>query len=206
MTMLMYYSFQLHDRLDVYTLLLRGGRLFQQYLVDAYVCIEQDRLCFVRHNQSQLRSELLKGLQDAIERGDTVGRDVGRRTILPSSFTSGPRYTCKHYQDALAICRVHGNPQYFITFTCNVRWPKIDRYMSQFLMLVAQDCPDIIACVFQMKVASLVNFLQTETPFGKVDAFLYTIEFQKTTRQRCAASRTPSILSSNIAIIKYFFK
>ncbi|KAK1435160.1 hypothetical protein QVD17_00920 [Tagetes erecta] len=185
MSINMFYSYQIHDRYSVYTLLLRGGRLFQQYLVDAYVSIEQDRLLYVRHNQSSLRSELLKGIQDAIQRGDLAGRDVGSRTILPASFTGGPRYMYKHYQDALAICRVHGNPQYFVTFTCNTGWPEIQRFMLQFPGLCAQDRPDVVARVFQLKVASLVNFLQVEKPFGGVVAYLYTIEFQKRGLPHC---------------------
>ncbi|XP_022007277.1 uncharacterized protein LOC110906453 [Helianthus annuus] len=167
-SMNMFYSYQLHDRLNIYTLLLRGGRLFQQYLVDAYVCIEQNKLEYYRCNQSSLRSDVLKGIHDAIRRGDTEGRDIGKRTIRPSLFTGGPRYMYKHYQDALAICRVHGNPQYFITFTCNVNWPEIRRYLTKYPVLQAQDHPDIIARVFHMKVASTVNFLRNNRPFGKV--------------------------------------
>lgn len=82
----------------------------------------------------------------------------------------GARYMYKHYQDALAICHVHGNPQYFITFTCNVKWPKIQRYLQRFPSLNAQDRPDIIARVFQMKVKSLMRFLKVNKPFGEVVA------------------------------------
>lgn len=28
----------------------------------------------------------------------------------------------QHYQDAMAICRVKGPPDLFITFTCNPKW------------------------------------------------------------------------------------
>ncbi|XP_076927004.1 uncharacterized protein LOC143590390 [Bidens hawaiensis] len=131
------------------------------------------------------RTEFLQGIHDAVQRGDTEGRDIGRRTFLPSSFTGGPRYMYKHYQDALAICRVHGIPQYFITFTCNVKWPEIDRYMSGFPSLKPQDRPDIIARVFQMKVKSLIKFLKTKRPFGEIAAYVYTIEFQKRGLPHC---------------------
>ncbi|KAI3705431.1 hypothetical protein L1987_75668 [Smallanthus sonchifolius] len=185
LTMNMFYSYQLHDRDDQYTLLLRGGRLFQQYIVDAYVCIEQCRLDYIRKNQNLFRTEFLRGIHDAFSRGDTKGCQVGKRTILPASFTGGPRYMYKHYQDALAICRVHGNPQYFITFTCNVRWPEIARCFKQFDCGSAQDRPDIIARVFQMKVDSFIKFLTSERPFGQVVADLYTIEFQKRGLPHC---------------------
>jgi hypothetical protein len=110
LSMNMFYSFQIHDRPVVYTLLLQVGRLFQQYLVDAYISIEHNRLDYILLNQSALRTNFLSGIHDAIARGDTKGHSVGKRIILPSSFTGSPRYMYKHYQDALAICRVHGNP------------------------------------------------------------------------------------------------
>ncbi|KAM0041949.1 putative DNA helicase Pif1, helitron helicase-like domain-containing protein [Helianthus debilis subsp. tardiflorus] len=185
MTMNMYYSYLLHDRSNVYSLLLRGGRLLQQYIVDAYVCIEESRLDYYRMNQNVFRTEFLQGVHDAVQRGDTEGRDIGKRIVLPSSFIGGPRHMYKHYQDALAICRVHGNPQYFITFTCNVKWPKIERYMARFRSLKAQDRLDIIARVFQLKVKSMMNFLKTNKPFGDVAADLYTIEIKKRGLPHC---------------------
>ncbi|XP_021985438.2 uncharacterized protein LOC110881517 [Helianthus annuus] len=185
MTTNMYYSYLLHDRSNVYSLLLRGGRLLQQYIVDAYVCIEESRLDYYRMNQNVFRTEFLQGVHDAVQHGDTEGRDIDKRIVLPSSFIGGPRYMYKHYQDALAICRVHGNPQYFITFTCNVKWPKIERYMARFPSLKAQDRPDIIARVFQRKVKSIMNFLKTNKPFGDVAADLYMIEFQKRGLPHC---------------------
>ncbi|KAK9056547.1 hypothetical protein SSX86_023909 [Deinandra increscens subsp. villosa] len=184
-SMNMYYSYQIHKRAGVYTHLLNGGRLFQQYLVDAYISIERNRLVYFAENQGDLRMDVLRGVEDAISRGDTEGSKIGKRIILPSSFTGGPRYMYKHYQDALAICRVHGNPQYFITFTCNANWPEIRREMQKKSRLTSQDCPQVIARVFQMKVDAFIAFLKEESPFGAVIADLYTIEFQKRGLPHC---------------------
>ena len=137
LTIRMFYSFQLHDHFNRYSLILMGGRLFQQYIVNAWLSIEQCRLDYIQQKQSDIRSEYLQGIHDALLRGDHDGSDVGSRIILPSSFVGGPRYMYKHYQDALAICRVHGNPQFFVTFTCNIKWPEIKRYMLQFPLLKA---------------------------------------------------------------------
>ncbi|KAK9075082.1 hypothetical protein SSX86_003401 [Deinandra increscens subsp. villosa] len=185
LTMNMFYSYQLHDRQNVYSLILRSGRLLQQYIVDAYVCIEQSRLDYIRDHQNYYRSELLRGVHDAVLRGDTEGQSVGKRMFLPSSFTGGPRYMYKHYQDALAICRVYGNPQYFITFTCNSNWPEIQRYISQIPSTKSQNRPEMVSRVFRMKVNSLVSFLKNKKPFGTVTAHLYTIEFQKRGLPHC---------------------
>ncbi|KAL3638423.1 hypothetical protein CASFOL_017794 [Castilleja foliolosa] len=203
----MYYSFHIQDRARIYSLLLSGGRLFQQYLVDAYTCIEQSQLDFVNANQNMFKSEFVAGLYDALGRGDRSARDIGKRIFLPSSFTGGPRYMYKHYQDALAICRVYGNPQYFITFTCNVKWPEICRHVEKIGVAAAQNRPDIIARVFRIKVQQFLRFMKSEKMFGEIVAVhlllqgrqdteldlqlttlladLYTIEFQKQGLSRC---------------------
>ncbi|XP_076950777.1 uncharacterized protein LOC143623852 [Bidens hawaiensis] len=185
LTINMYYSFMIHDRHSHYSVILRGVRLFQQCLVDAYICIEQSRLDYIRSNQNLFRSEFLQGIYDVMSKGDTEGHSVGRRVILPSSFTGGPRYMYKHYHDALAICRVYGNPRYFITFTCNVKWLEIVRFMSHFPCLKAQDRPDIISRIFQLKVEAFRKYLKHKQPFGPVIADLYTLEFQKRGLPHC---------------------
>nr|GEZ95854.1 DNA helicase [Tanacetum cinerariifolium] len=126
-TMLVYYQYQLYHRHNSYNLTFKGGRLFQQYVVGVFCCIEQNRLDFIRKKQSDISGDYLSGLYDAILRGERDGYEVGGRIILPMSFTGGPRYMYTHYLDALAICRKLGNPQFFITFTCNVNWPEIKR-------------------------------------------------------------------------------
>ncbi|XP_076939461.1 uncharacterized protein LOC143608215 [Bidens hawaiensis] len=185
LTMNMYYSYLLHDCYNLYTLLLRGGRLLQQFIVDVYICIEESRLDYIRLNQNTFRADFLQGIKDAVQRGDTDGKDVGKRTVLPSSFVGSPRYMYKHYQDALAICRVHGKPQYFITFTCNVKWPEIERYLSRYPSLKSQDRPDIIARVFHIKLRLFLKFVKTRKVFGDITADLYTVEFQKRGLPHC---------------------
>ena len=70
--------------------LLLGRRLFQQFIVDAYTSIEEERLQWVRFNKKNLRSKLYYGLKDAVLRGDTDPITVGKLIVLPSSFTGSP--------------------------------------------------------------------------------------------------------------------
>nr|KAJ0211267.1 hypothetical protein LSAT_V11C400165000 [Lactuca sativa] len=63
-----------------------------------------------------------------------------------------PAYMYKNYQDALAICGFHGKPQYFINFTCNVRWPEYRRYMDVVGQGDIQNRLDIKARVLHIKV------------------------------------------------------
>ncbi|GKA86644.1 DNA helicase [Tanacetum coccineum] len=183
-TMNAYYKYQLHPRVKGFGLIFKGGRLFQQYVVAAFCAIEQGRLDFIRKRQRELRSDYLLGLYDAISQGDPEGIQAGSMVMLPRTFTGGPRYMYSHYLDALAICRSLGNPQFFITFMCNVKWPEIKRYMLQFPCLTPGNRADIVCRVFQQKVNDFLKFLKDERPFGYVIActvksILHTIEFQK---------------------------
>jgi len=90
-TMAEFYGYRLQHRNNDGIALLRGGRLRQQYIVDAYAAIEQNHLKYLRLNQKKLRVDLYQGLQDAIATGDTSAAAIGQRIILPSSFTVGPR-------------------------------------------------------------------------------------------------------------------
>ncbi|GJZ42136.1 helicase [Tanacetum coccineum] len=45
-------------------------------------------------------------------KGDTNALRLGKRIVLPTSFT-------------MALCQAYGNPNLFITFTSNPKWPKI---------------------------------------------------------------------------------
>lgn len=43
---------------------------------------------------------------------------IGKRIVLPSSFTGGPRYMAQNFQDATAICRWADNP--YLSHICSL--------------------------------------------------------------------------------------
>ncbi|GJY61331.1 DNA helicase [Tanacetum coccineum] len=180
-----YYKYYLHPQAKDFGLIFICGRMFQQYVVTVFCAIEQYRLDWVRKNQKELQYDYLLGLYDAVSRGDQEGIQAGSLVMLPRIFTGGPRYMYNHYLDALIICRSLGNPQYFITFTCNVKCPKIKRYMARHPGLTPSDRADIVCRVFEQKVNDFIRFLKLEKPFGYMTAFLYTIEFQKRGLPHC---------------------
>ncbi|XP_070048226.1 uncharacterized protein [Nicotiana tomentosiformis] len=179
LTMRQFYCFRIQQRLNEAHALLQAGRLLQQYIVDGYMAIEEERFRYIRNNQKKLRADLFSGLMDAIVRGDSDCSMIGKTIILPSSHTGGPRYRVQNYQDAMAICRWAGYPDLFLTFTCNPKWPEI----NEMLCLIGQESDDnrvdIICRVFQIKLFQLMQDLKKNQPFGKIIACLYTIEFQK---------------------------
>ncbi|XP_019193106.1 PREDICTED: uncharacterized protein LOC109187373 [Ipomoea nil] len=173
-----YLSFRVHERLDEISTFLYARRLFQQFLVDGYTMVESARLLYIRTHQQSLRCGSYKGLFDALTRGEVDPRTQGRRIVLPSTFTGGARYMVQNYQDAMAICGWIGYPNIFITFTCNPKWPEIQRFL-QCRGLKSEDRPDILCRVFKMKLEALIKEIRSGTVFGKIVAVIYTVEFQK---------------------------
>ena len=103
-----------------------SGRLFQQFLVDAYVKVEGQRLDFIRRNQAQLRADSYRGLHDFLEiEAERQGLCAGRVTVLPSTFSGSPRNMHQKYLDAMAFVAKKGKPDLFITFMCNPKWCEI---------------------------------------------------------------------------------
>lgn len=175
-TMRMFYAYRVHERPGSCNGLLRGGRLFQEYVVDVFAKTENQRLQFLRHNQKKLRADVYKNLQTAVTQGDST-KVIGTRVILPSSFTAGPRYMNQLYQDAMALTRVHGKPDLFITFTCNPTWPEIMTAMLPGQQAI--DRPDLVARVYHLKLRALMDDLVQQGVLGKVKAHVYTVEWQK---------------------------
>ncbi|XP_019158039.1 PREDICTED: uncharacterized protein LOC109154766 [Ipomoea nil] len=173
-----YFSYYIQDRKNEMSTLLFARRLLQQFLVDAYTMIESGRLVYVRTHQRSLRCESYKCLTDALTRGELDPSAQGRRIILPSTFTGGARYMVQNYQDAMTICRWIEYPNLFITFTCNPKWPEIVRFLEE-RRLKAEDRPDIICRVFNMKLNALIKEIRKANIFGSILAVIYTIEFQK---------------------------
>lgn len=147
--------------------MLRGGRLFQQYLVDAYTAVEEQRLKWARKNQDTLRVDLYHNVCDAVTRGDTSATGLGKRIVLPRSFIGGPRYMMQNYQDSMAICRTYGNPDLFITFTTNPKWPEIAEMLKHIPGQKGHDRPEVATRVFKIKLTEHLNDLTKQHIFGK---------------------------------------
>ncbi|AQK94045.1 hypothetical protein ZEAMMB73_Zm00001d010436 [Zea mays] len=124
-TMLEFVRRHLHYRLDEPNPYTCYGRLSDQIDVDVYSTIEGNMLQFIASHQSDLRSETVQGIADAIDKGSVHADSIGGRVVVPASFTCGRRYHVTNYQDAMAICRVYGPPDLFVTFTCNTKWREI---------------------------------------------------------------------------------
>ncbi|PNT74536.1 hypothetical protein BRADI_1g16980v3 [Brachypodium distachyon] len=159
--MLEYYCYRCHYRQNQPNPYLCFGRWSDQSKVDAFSCIECDRLSFVPRNQDKIRGESYQGLTDAIGQGASCGRNVG------------------NYQDAMAICRTFGAPDLFVTFTCNPKWDEISDALRLEAGQTSADRSDIVSRVLKMKLNELYKDVRHGKAFGPTHAVLYTVEFQK---------------------------
>ncbi|XP_052622302.1 uncharacterized protein LOC111911148 [Lactuca sativa] len=173
-----FFAFRIQDRDHSFSLILNSKRFFQQFLVDAYTMIESERMYFIRSQQHVLRCESYENLSKQKAKGTTNISNIGQRVILPSSFTGGARYMLQNYLDAMSLCKWFGYPDFFITFTCNPKWPEVKRFLKD-TSLQPEDRPDILCRLFKIKLDAFIKDLRENHIFGIVQAVVYTIEFQK---------------------------
>lgn len=185
-TALQYYSHRLSYRPNIFNPLLIAGRLTQQFFIHAYVIVENNRMNFFRLNQNKLRIESYQGLVDHISNSASndpqnyTKNKVGNLHILPSTYIGSPRYMQQHYQDAMAIIRNVGRPDLFITMTANPNWKELKDLLTKFPKnTTVNDIPGIVVKLFHAKFSAFLEDIVEHKIFGKIVAYIYTIEFQK---------------------------
>jgi len=179
-----YYAFRLQRRPGEPPALLMGGRLLQQYVVDAWASTEQSELNWIRHHQKELRSDVYQDIRNAVnndENADAAQR--GKHVILPSTHLGSPRHMYQLFQDSMAICHHCRKPDLFLTMTTNPKWPEITDALlrdptPEGKRQEPSDRPDIVARVFVQKMEQLLKDVRGGL-FGKVAGMVYTVEFQK---------------------------
>ncbi|XP_076397925.1 uncharacterized protein LOC143266200 [Megachile rotundata] len=101
------------------------GKLFQQWLVDKALQVEEDKLQWLQENQTALRLDSLQNIGDFNNpaRRNSLTNQTNRETsvpiLLPSSFIGGPRHALNTMRDMLAMSMQLGAATFFVTFTAN---------------------------------------------------------------------------------------
>ena len=81
------------------------------------------------------------------------------------------------FQDSMSVVRDKGKPDIFLTFTCNPKWPEIERELEPNQK--PHERPDLITKIFNLKLKSLLEDIIKMKIFGRTIAHIYVIEFQK---------------------------
>ncbi|GKC64740.1 helicase-like protein [Tanacetum coccineum] len=122
---------------------------------------------------------ILGGRVHSLTRGDRNAEGLGKRIVLAGTFTGRPRYMMSNYQDAMALCQTYGNPDLFITFTSNLKWPEIAEMLSYLPGQKPHDRPEVGTRVFKLKLTQLLEDLTKNKILGDCRGVIYVIEFQK---------------------------
>ncbi|GKA09992.1 DNA helicase PIF1, ATP-dependent [Tanacetum coccineum] len=166
-----------HDKIPYHTN--RGGRKTKR----GYVTMKEYYSYIIQQQPNEsstlLKGELYHNLCDAVKHGDTSAVGLGKRIVLPRTFTGSPRYMMQNYQDAMALCRTYDNPDLFITFPSNPKWPEISEMLTYFPGQKSHDRPEIGTRVFKIKLTELLDDLTKIHVFGESRGVVYVIEFQK---------------------------
>ncbi|KAL7491042.1 hypothetical protein ACHAWT_000513 [Skeletonema menzelii] len=178
-TLLEHINYMMMDRDGITNPILCGKGVGSQFILDQFCKVELERLRWVELNQKTIRAELYSGLGDSVKKSEDLqdlGR-MGKKVILPSTFTGGERYMHQQYLDSMAMFQKFGRPHWFITKTANPNWKEIQDALKDGQ--TAFDRPDLVGRVFKLKKQQLLRELHSEGIFGKCIARTHCIEFQK---------------------------
>jgi len=130
--------------------------LSQQYALDSFSRIREQRLQHVRNNQQLINRRPAVRNEDAAENAD--GTQQGRHVRIPKSFPSSPKFLSNKVLDALETVRFCGRPLTFLTFTTNPKWQELLEMLPAGC--TAYDCPAITNRVFKMKLDAFLTELK----------------------------------------------
>lgn len=140
------------------------GRLTCEYLCDMYSRIEEERLGFIRRGR-------LRHAMHTDSSSDPSSIDIN----LPATFLRSHRWASNQTADSLALARVYGVPDLFLTMTFNPDWPEIKSRLKPGQ--TAHDIPFIVVRVFKERLRRLQEILKTK--LGTCIFMITVIEFQK---------------------------
>ncbi|KAK3233448.1 hypothetical protein CYMTET_19283 [Cymbomonas tetramitiformis] len=186
LTMLDYYRFHVQRRDPLHVHLY--GRLFQQWVTDAWSKVDDSHLQYLQEKsfQTHYRAIVAAGAMDACRKSDDT-EDCSKMgtpvtTYLPSSHENSPRFLYEKLQDTMTYNREWGNPDLFLTFTSNREWPEVQAAIR------SQGCPDhsthdnfdLIVRAFVMRFDVFMKYLMHKdgSHYGKAHAASWVVEFQ----------------------------
>ena len=131
-------------------------------------------------------------MHDAVASDAAVeAQNIGRRVILPATFTGSPRHMHEYAQDALSYVRAYDRPDLLITFICNPGWQEITELLQPGQ--TSSDRPDIGARVIQTKIEDL-DEIYSQTSYLRSGAMLDV--FSGVTKERTSAQQYSNLVVS----------
>ncbi len=117
--------YHLFERSNQYSVVQRSWWLFQQYIVDCFVIIDQSRLKFLWYNQKIIHADLYKDLANAITRENDDSELINHWIILSSSYIEKNRWMQQLYQNFMIIAHHFEKFIMFVMCIANLHWFEI---------------------------------------------------------------------------------
>ena len=116
------------------------GSLLSQYVIEISMRDNQMEFEYFRKypgntnlritSKQRLLDEAVARQQRLEDEGANVGAagnpyNIRQKFILPANFERSPRYYIQRYIDAITLLQEFGTPDFLLTMTTNLKWPKI---------------------------------------------------------------------------------
>ena len=162
-----FYKFRIQQRMDNDNLLLLAGKLFQEYVVHAWIKIESNNLSAIRRLQGQMRISEYSGLMNHKNTNynpENINQGKGRAFVLNSNYPGSDRNMKQNYYDAMAIASKLGKCDWFITFTSNPHWDEIQEHVRPGTTYL--DRPDMCSRIYEMKRQQFLHEMMNDLIMG----------------------------------------
>ncbi len=151
------------------------GRLLNEWLINMYCRMEDERFSVVRSDQYR-RIAMRRDLCEVVANEAQATPASTKKYYLPASVPGSPRHLRRLRADALEMARRLGVPTFFVTLTCNPYWPEILRHLLPGQ--TAADRPDVVVRVFHAKLEVAMEYLKSKF-CGKLKYYIKVIEYQR---------------------------
>ena len=134
-----------------------------------YSCIKEEQLNFICTSKKSISQTA------AVANVNEEDEDKQVNVTLPASFMGSQKWASEQTANSLALAQTYGPPSFFITMTCNLKWPEI-----KSCLLPGQDACDISVVVvrgFKNRLQRLMQILKTK--MGTITYMTSSNEFQK---------------------------
>ncbi len=152
-------QYHFFERSNQYFVVQRNWWLFQQYIVDCFVIIDQSQLKFFRHNQKTIHANIYKDLANAITWEDDDLKLINHWMILSSSYIEEDRWMQQLYQNFIIIAHYFEKSIMFVTCIANLHWSDIIIAFKSNQRV--ENWSNIVMQVFYKKIKTLLQNLKT---------------------------------------------
>ena len=151
------------------------GRLGNEYMVDMYSRMVDERIQFWRKDRVQAQIASYR----EYDQDPTDNDQCQKRVYMPANQYGSKRRARKNVNDGIELCNQFGKPDFFITLTANPLWADIQRQLEPGQTWA--DRPDIVNRIFKARLEMFLEKLRNgEFTSGAKQVYIFrVVEWQK---------------------------